>query len=360
MLFLEQALKQTLDLKRSLRILDLCAAPGGKSTHIQSLISKDSLLVSNETIKSRVPVLQDNIIKWGAENVVITNNDAADFSSVENFFDAIIIDAPCSGSGLFRRDPDAIDEWSEQNVRLCSGRQKRIIGDVWPALKKDGVIIYSTCSYSMEEDEEIVSWMMESLDAKYLPLSMNTDWNIVDTGKGYRFWPDKIKGEGFFIAALRKTDGDARSEIKTKNQEFISKKEITLLQSWLNIEGKEFIRLKDPIYAIPNDRTDEIFYLQKLLKVVNPGLRVGELIRDKLVPDHALAMSRIVSEDIAKHELDHENAIKYLQRKDISIDSPKGWQIVTYKGHALGWVNVLANRVNNYYPKEMRILKERK
>lgn len=150
-MFLEQALKQTVDLSQSIKVLDLCASPGGKSTHIQSLISKDSLLVSNDVIRSRANVLKDNIIKWGCENVVVTNNDPKDFSKLENYFDMIVVDAPCSGSGLFRRDPVAIDEWSENNVQLCSQRQQRILADVWPALKKDGILIYSTCSYSKKK-----------------------------------------------------------------------------------------------------------------------------------------------------------------------------------------------------------------
>ena len=157
-MFLEQALRQTADLSSSLKILDLCAAPGGKSTHIQSFISQDSLLVSNDVIRSRANVLKDNIIKWGCKNVVVSNNDPKDFTKLENYFDVIVVDAPCSGSGLFRRDPEAIDEWSENNVQLCSQRQQRILADIWPALKQDGILIYSTCSYSAEEDEEICKW----------------------------------------------------------------------------------------------------------------------------------------------------------------------------------------------------------
>ncbi|HEY6063723.1 MAG TPA: RsmB/NOP family class I SAM-dependent RNA methyltransferase, partial [Chitinophagaceae bacterium] len=152
-MFLEQALRQTVDLSKPVKVLDLCAAPGGKSTHIQSLISKESLLVSNEVIRSRVNILKDNIIKWGCENVVVTNNDPKDFGRLKYYFDVIVVDAPCSGSGLFRRDANAINEWSKNSVQLCSQRQQRILADVWPALKKDGILIYSTCSYSKEEDE---------------------------------------------------------------------------------------------------------------------------------------------------------------------------------------------------------------
>jgi len=146
-MFLEEALKQTVDLSQPLKVLDLAAAPGGKSTHIQSLISKDSLLVSNDVIRSRSKILKDNTIKWGGDNVVVTNNDPKDFARLENYFDVIVVDAPCSGSGLIRRDPEALGEWSENNVQLCSQRQRRILADVWPSLKKEGVLIYSTCSY---------------------------------------------------------------------------------------------------------------------------------------------------------------------------------------------------------------------
>jgi 16S rRNA C967 or C1407 C5-methylase (RsmB/RsmF family) len=168
-MFLEQALKQTADLSQPLKVLDLSAAPGGKSTHIQSLINENSLLVSNEVIRSRANILKDNIIKWGSANVIVTNNDPRDFAQLEGFFDVIVIDAPCSGSGLFRRDPEAIEEWSENNVQLCSQRQQRIIMDVWPALKKDGILIYSTCSYSKDEDEDIANWILSELPIAHCP-----------------------------------------------------------------------------------------------------------------------------------------------------------------------------------------------
>src|SRR6187549_341233 len=204
-MFLEQALKQTIDLSQPLKILDLCAAPGGKSTHILSLISKESLLVSNEVIRSRANILTDNIVKWGCSNVIVTNNDPRDFQRLENYFDVIVVDAPCSGSGLFRRDPEAIEEWSEQNVALCSQRQQRILADILPALKNGGVLIYSTCSYSRQEDELICDWLRNELIINNEELIISHDWNIVKSDAGYRFWPDKLKGEGFFIACFRKS-----------------------------------------------------------------------------------------------------------------------------------------------------------
>ena len=209
-MFLEEALKQTVDLSQPIKILDLCAAPGGKSTLIQSVINNESLLVSNEVIKTRVNILSENITKWGAANVIVTNNDAKDFQRLPNYFDVIVVDAPCSGSGLFRKDREAISEWSEQNVHLCSQRQQRILADVLPALKEDGVLIYSTCSYSEEEDEQIADWLVEEFKVQSLKFKVEEEWGIVETqsskqnASGYRFYPDKVKGEGFFIAVFKK------------------------------------------------------------------------------------------------------------------------------------------------------------
>ncbi|MCR6722026.1 MAG: RsmB/NOP family class I SAM-dependent RNA methyltransferase [Chitinophagaceae bacterium] len=196
-MLLEQALKQHLDLNADLRVLDLCAAPGGKSTHIQSIISPNSLLVSNEVIRSRATVLRDNVLKWGSSNVVVLNNDPAHFQKLPAFFDAMVVDAPCSGSGLFRRDPDAFNEWSPEQVSFCAQRQKRILADVLPALRENGLLIYSTCSYSLEEDELLLEWLMNEYDLESLPLQLEENWQIVEVKSGnaygYRCWPHLLK-----------------------------------------------------------------------------------------------------------------------------------------------------------------------
>jgi 16S rRNA C967 or C1407 C5-methylase (RsmB/RsmF family)/NOL1/NOP2/fmu family ribosome biogenesis protein len=359
-MFLEQALKQTTDLSQPLKVLDLSAAPGGKSTHIQSLISKESLLVSNDVIRSRANILKDNIIKWGSSNVVVTNNDPRDFAQLGNYFDIIVVDAPCSGSGLFRRDPEAIEEWSENNVELCSQRQQRILADVWPALKDGGVLIYSTCSYSKEEDEDIANWILQQLPTAHSPLLTNSDWGITETDHGYRFWPDKVKGEGFFIACFRKQGEGGGFSAKIKRQpDIATRKEIEAIQPWMQTEGYKFIKHESTVYAWPEALAADFSLLLERLRVIYSGTRAGELMRDKLVPDHALAMSPLVAPAIGRIELDPDQAIAYLQRKDLSLNGTgKGWQLVTYQTRVLGWVNVLVNRVNNYYPKEMRILKD--
>ena len=362
-MFLEQALKQTTDLSQPLKILDLSAAPGGKSTHIQSLMDKDSLLVSNEVIRSRATVLKDNIIKWGCGNVMVTNNDPKDFSRLEGYFDVIVVDAPCSGSGLFRRDPEAIGEWSLNNVQLCSQRQQRILADVWPALKEGGILIYSTCSYSATEDEDITNWLLREFPASFSPVPIETDlteWGIVASGNGYRFWPDKVKGEGFFIACFRKTGDTSSVQLRIKNRpEQATKKETAIISHWVKEEDLVFIKHENTVYAWPAHLADDFSFLLNQLRVVYSGTIIGELVRDKLVPHHALAMSTISNEGLVRTELDEINAIRYLQRKEMTIAIQQtGWQIVTFRGHALGWINALPNRINNYYPKELRILKD--
>lgn len=359
-MFLEQALQQTVDLSKSLKILDLCAAPGGKSTHIQSMITKDSLLVSNEVIKGRSHILKDNILKWGSENVVVTNNDPKNFSKLENYFDVIIVDAPCSGSGLFRRDKEAIEEWSLNNVQLCSQRQQRIIADVWPALKNDGVFIFCTCSYSKEEDEDISAWVLQTFSSENIQLSMDDSWNIIRSSPGYRFWPDKLKGEGFYIHCFRKKDGDNRSIRKTKfKPEFLSKKETELVKHWVNTDQKQFIRKGKTIYAVSEKSIQDFTIMLENLNVIYMGVGIGETIRDKLIPEHALAMSSLLNGNVLANELNYDDAIRYLQKKDLQIDnSETGWQLVTCNSHNLGWINVLPNRINNYYPNSLRILKE--
>jgi 16S rRNA C967 or C1407 C5-methylase (RsmB/RsmF family)/NOL1/NOP2/fmu family ribosome biogenesis protein len=363
-MFLEQALVQLVDLSKPLKVLDLCASPGGKSTHLQSLLSADSLLVSNEVIKPRSIVLTDNIIKWGCSNVMVTNNDPKAFQKLPGYFDVMVVDAPCSGSGLFRKDKEAIDEWSLNNVELCSQRQQRILADALPALKEGGLLVYSTCSYSVEEDEAIMDWLVEEMEMENISLQ-NISEGIVVTSSGrsssvgYRFYPDKIRGEGFFLSCFRKTTAADTPRLKLAKPEAVSAKEKKIVEEWMNGEGQEAIRFRNNIVAIPKNLLPDFLLLQPALNLQYAGTAVGEIFKEKLVPQHALAQSGLLSENVKTAELSYEDAIRYLQRQEFSFDSQSiGWQVVRYSGKALGWINALKNRVNNYYPKEIRILKQ--
>lgn len=367
-MFLEEALKQTVDLTKPLKVLDLCAAPGGKSTLIQSVISKESLLVSNEVIKTRVNILAENITKWGAVNVIVTNNDPKDFQRLQNYFDVIIVDAPCSGSGLFRKDADAIDEWSENNVALCAQRQQRILGDVFSSLKPGGILIYSTCSYSQQEDEEIGDWLGDELKGESVQLKVEESWGIVETVSerkgsfGYRFYPDKVKGEGFFIAAFKK-HGEVEKEVqrpksKLKSKQALTDKEIETLKPYLvNTGDYFFIKQNNEVIVMPSHLQDDLTVIQSALYIKKAGVRSGTIIRDELIPAHELAVSNIIHPAVPKIEADTETALQYLRKADIKIEPGiKGWVLLMHQQLPLGWIKVLPNRINNYYPKDWRIL----
>jgi len=363
-MFLEQALKQLVDLSQPLKVLDLCAAPGGKSTHIQSLISSESLLVSNEVIKSRTNILADNIIKWGCENVIVTNNDPSAFKKLTGYFDVIVVDAPCSGSGLFRRDEEAINEWSLNNVALCCQRQQRILADVVPALKEGGLLIYSTCSYSKEEDEDIEDWLGSELKMKNEKLSLEEEWGIVETvsekasSVGYRFFPDKVKGEGFFISCFKKTADEDEVRVKPSKVGFAPVKDKPLLQPFLK-EERAFIKDRDAYFSLTDTTLNEYQLLRSVLNIQYKGIELGQIMKNKLVPAHALALSTLISDYVTRTELTYEEAVLYLQRQELKLETKTmGWQLVTFQNKPLGWINALPNRINNYYPKELRILKQ--
>ncbi|HJW16829.1 MAG TPA: hypothetical protein VJ499_06905, partial [Flavisolibacter sp.] len=364
-MFLEQAMGQLTDMSQPLKVLDLSAAPGGKTTHLLSMLSEESLLVSNEVIRTRCNILIDNVIKWGKSNALVTNNDPAAFKRLPGFFDVIVVDAPCSGSGLFRKDPGAIAEWSLNNVALCSQRQQRILADVLPALKENGLLIYSTCSYSEAEDESIADWLVTELDMKNERLRLKEEWSIVESVSpdhgsfGYRFYPDKVKGEGFFISCFRKITDEKEAGGKLPRVETASLKEKQILKAWLKSDSVEILKDHDTFRALPAIFINDFTRLRANLNIQYTGTELGQIMKERLVPHHALALSSLLSPDVATTSLDYTEAIKYLQRQDLAtIPESKGWQTVSYQNHPLGWINALANRINNYYPKEMRILKQ--
>jgi 16S rRNA C967 or C1407 C5-methylase (RsmB/RsmF family)/NOL1/NOP2/fmu family ribosome biogenesis protein len=369
---LEQVVRQTADLSRPLRVLDLCAAPGGKSTLLQSLLPAGSLLVSNEVIRSRSNILQENMVKWGGANVVVTSNDPHDLGRLENYFDVIVVDAPCSGSGLFRREPEAVKEWSADNVLLCAQRQQRILADIWPALRQDGLLIYSTCSYSREENEDILDWMVEDMGVTGCRLQVAPEWNIVETAGrlgayGYRFYPDKVRGEGLFVACLCKTGGGAFAASRKKGAvdrqkgqvERLSRKDEERLKGWVRADqGLAYFYHGGLIHAIPEALMPEILVLQSACYLKRAGVPLGKLSVKEFIPEHDLAMSTLIHSDLPAMPLTLEKAISYLRKDELAVETDhRGWMLVRYAELNLGWMKVLSGRINNYYPKEWRILR---
>jgi len=362
-MFLEQAFTQTVDPHKALNVLDLCAAPGGKSTHLLSLMNQDSLLVSNEVIQSRASVLAENIQKWGYCNVVTTNNDPRDFRRLEGFFDVVVVDAPCSGEGLFRKDANALKEWSEDNVALCSQRQQRILNDIWPSLKAGGILIYSTCTYNESENEQNLKWLKDEFQAESIALKVKDEWGIVEVEqnsmKGYRFFPHRVQGEGFFISVVRKVNDQSETRLHTKNTFAEATTSVkSRLSEWiLQPEEKKIINRNERFQFFPRNKTQEIEFLAKTLHLLSAGTYMATAKHEKLIPEHALALSIALNTgQFPSIPLEKSDALQYLRKNALTfVPEKKGFGLITYKNIPLGWVNVLDNRMNNLYPSEWRI-----
>ena len=360
-MFLWQVLESVVDKTQHQRVLDLCAAPGGKSTLLSSFFDT-GLVVSNEVIKSRAGILQENVTKWGDENVIVTNNDSRDFAGLKGFFDVIVADVPCSGSGLFRKDPSAIEEWSEDNVQLCCQRQQRILADIIPCLNENGILIYSTCSYSKEEDEDILDWIVDSFHLQPLRLNVPEAWNIVESGTansgatGYRFFPDKTKGEGFFIAAFRQVNEVRHSRTKGAAIPMASAKEKEMLSAFFQSDSSVLFKHHETFHLFPSTYFEALKTLSNTLYIKQAGIATGSFKGKSFVPQHALALSN-VQHHFPTVELTREEALSYLRKQDIQVSAEQGWCLVAHEGLGLGWIKNLPNRTNNYYPSEWRVLK---
>jgi len=356
-MFLEEVWKQLNIGNQPLKVLDLCAAPGGKSTHLLSLIGPDSLLVTNEIIPNRNKILQQNIIKWGNANCIITQNKPEDFAGLQNYFDVILIDAPCSGEGLFRKDKYAIGEWSEKNVTMCSARQKEIVTHAAACLKPGGFLIYSTCTYEPIENDENIIWMQQlglqsrSIDVADFP-------GVTKTQYGCQFYPHRIKGEGFYIAALKKEGAGY-----TYNAAPLSNKKLPALSSALqdHIQQPEnFTELNKNnfIFAMPLWMMNDFAILEKRLYIRNAGILTGSIKGRDFLPAHDLALSNHIRKDLPGVQLSLEEAITYLRCETPKINSDlRGWCPAQYQGLNLGWMKLMPGRLNNYFPKDWRILK---
>lgn len=362
--FLWEALSQIIDKNIEAKVLDLCAAPGGKTTLLAAYFQK-GLIVANEVIKSRANILMENITKWGTGNIIVTNNDPSHFSRIPGFFDMALIDAPCSGSGLFRKDNNAISEWSQENVLLCSRRQQRILADMYPSIKEGGLIIYSTCSYSPQEDEDNLDWLMHNFQLENIHLQIQPDWGITTIESkeykalGYKFYPDKVRSEGFFIAIFKKKDATGSGSFSANNFTLANKDELTEIQHWATSENKAFIKQNSYFLAIDEKWLNDMGVLQKNLYLKKAGITIGEIKKKGLVPSHDLAVSIIFNKKINKISLDKAQSLQYLKRKDFEIDNiSKGWCLAVFENLTLGWIKILPDRLNNYYPTEWRILKD--
>ncbi|MDR1602657.1 MAG: rRNA cytosine-C5-methyltransferase [Tannerella sp.] len=358
-MFLEQVVRQYVSSPAV--CLDLCAAPGGKSTHLLSLLPENSVLVSNEVIRSRCAVLTENILKWGAANVLVTNSDSEEVGRLTHLFDLIVADMPCSGEGMFRKDVHSRGEWSVARVGLCADRQRRIVHDVWDALRPGGLFVYSTCTFNREENEDNIRYITETFHAEALPLSVDAGWNVCCADDGhpaYRFFPHRTKGEGFFLAVLRKADAPPR-RISVKTRYNRRQKPPAQICEWLRRpEMFRFETCRGVVHAIPEHASDIFGTVSERMRLFSAGIPAGQVKGKDVIPAHALALSTELHPDaFPAAEQTWDEAVRYLQREMPALreDVPKGLYTVTCRHLPLGFARNIGSRVNNLYPQEWRI-----
>ena len=357
-MFITHAIRHLLH--EPVRYLDLCAAPGGKTTAAMQALPQGSLVVANEIVPPRARVLADNVIRWGNPRCVVTSNAPAHLGKMARFFDVIATDVPCSGEGMMRKDDEAVAQWSPALVEQCAQRQREILTDVWPALRPGGLLIYSTCTYNRQENEEIADFIVNELGATSLEVPIEPSWNIHSAigsdCHGYRFMPHRVDGEGLFMAVFRKDGGSQRQDINIKKK---TPKKCDEMGKNLLAHPDEYVvdQQGDLSIAVPMDVSREVAALRASLTVLHAGVELATMMGRKTVPHHALAMSSARSGDaFPVCEVDYPTALRYLRGESITVDAPRGYVLIAHLGAVLGFANNLGNRANNIYPKSQRIL----
>lgn len=356
---------------RGLRVLDMCAAPGGKSTHYASLVGERGLVVANEINRSRASVLADNARKWGTANMVITCNDSSRVAQLEEWFDVVAVDAPCSGEGMFRKSEEACEQWSEGNVAMCAERQWEIVQNAFQALRPGGVLLYSTCTFNRTEDEGVVGRLIEEYGDELVEapkIAVDETWGVVVGREGvfqtFRFFPHKVSGEGMFMAvAIKSGEISSRRKIRGKGKVVmrVDKRVSEELGRWVaHPEEFAFFQAGEMLYGCRKEHIDDIEMLSGVLSVIYSGVAMGQIFKGKLKPDAALALYADVNHQAVEcREVDLATALQFLSKQDLPAEIfAEGVNMVIYDGHPLGFVKRVGARVNNMYPNSLRILKQ--
>ena len=365
-----------LSVEPGMRVLDLCAAPGGKSTQLASYLGQQGLLVSNEINNSRCRILSSNIERLGVRNAVVTNEDSFKLAEkFQSFFHAILVDAPCSGEGMFRKNPEAVNEWSPNQVLVCAKRQSEILENAAQMLMPGGSLVYSTCTFSREENEDVIiqflsahsDFILEEKDAPWFETS------LLNEAGAYRLWPHKLKGEGHFVAVLRKagsinlSEEDSLVSRKKKSKTFLTKEKLKYFQEFLEqtmsdevanwIEPERMVEFGEQLYLLPKGCPD-----LSGIHVVRAGLHLGEFKKNRFEPSHALAIT--LSIDDVKNYIDltieDDRAYSYFMGESIFVNNEdklqgkKGWCLVCIDGYSAGWGKIAGGTIKNHYPKGLR------
>jgi 16S rRNA C967 or C1407 C5-methylase (RsmB/RsmF family)/NOL1/NOP2/fmu family ribosome biogenesis protein len=394
-MFLEQVMRQCAGEMHNPLVLDLCGAPGGKSTHLSSLFPHGTI-VANEVIRDRASILAENVTKWGTGNVVVTSGDPSSFSALDSLFDIMVVDAPCSGEGMFRNRLVA-EQWSVENTVLCSERQRRILMDAWPALRRNGLLVYSTCTFNPAENEENLAWLSDNNQVETVQLQTRPEWGIEEINyrgiKGYAFYPGKARGEGFFISVLRKLGGQegsdaaemrtdyqipGRKEKRDSESRRMTQRKVSgggisssgtrlkgvsgrpqvskVAERWISGDHLSPVMIKEFI-ILPAAPPPLLSLLRRRLNVVKSGTMLGEIKGKDIVPSHELALySNLNHNSFPSLELTEDEALNYLRRNPLPFrGGEKGWNLAMFDGSAIGWIKNIGSRYNNYYPVNWRI-----
>ena len=366
---LEQALGK--EMPEGMRLLDMCAAPGGKSTLYSTIVGTRGVVVANEVIRARALTLADNITRWGVGNTVVTSNDPSHFaSSLTEWFDVVAVDAPCSGEGMFRKSEEARTNWSLDNVKLCATRQRRIMADAWASLREGGIFIYSTCTFNRAENEANMEWLAEEFECEHIDIECPEEWNIVRTKAGeaecFHFYPHRTEGEGLFAAIVRKGgEGTShRKSPKARKNPFgeVDKKVAREIAGYLSGDMEfRFATIGESIYAYPAPLWNDMRTVSEQMSVLFSGVKVGEMFGKKFRPDHSLALSAWINKEaFATAELSEGDMLRFFRREELSCvgDLHEGLNLLLYEGQPIGFTKRIGARTNSLLPKELRILSQ--
>lgn len=366
-MFISHVLRHVATADAPLAYLDLCAAPGGKTTAAIDALPDGSLVVANEIDGRRAQILRENVVKWGYQHCVVTNSDAAHLGKVDAAFDIVAADMPCSGEGMFRKDDEAVEQWSPSLVGQCAARQREIASDIWRALKPGGIFIYSTCTFNRAENEDMVDFIINELGASPVDIPVEPSWKIhpgIDTPYPcYRFMPHLTRGEGLFMAVMRKDDAGGSADVKAKSKERSKAKrqppKAPALPQWLiDSDSYAAVACDDAVFAIGKQHLPLVERIARAAKTLLSGVHVATVKGRDLVPTQALAESVALRQDaFSRVDVDYPTAVAYLRGEAVTMpaDAPRGFVAVCFRGHPLGFVKNLGNRANNLYPKEWRI-----
>jgi 16S rRNA C967 or C1407 C5-methylase (RsmB/RsmF family)/NOL1/NOP2/fmu family ribosome biogenesis protein len=365
-MLLWHTLSHLLGSKKDVKVLDLCAAPGGKSTLILSWLNGEGFLVANEVIGKRARVLEENIDKWGFSNRMITNSDPDKFEQLGELFDVVVVDAPCSGEGMFRKEEDALTMWSTDNVQHCHLRQNRILEQAMACLKPGGYLIYSTCTYNETENEGSLASVARKFDAESVDLCIPEEWKIVkslrDGITGYRCFPNLVRSEGFFTGVLKKNESNntlhsgVRKTAKSRKEDLKIK---AIVAPWLqNADSSFFTEHREEVIFFPARYAEFALSITATLHVLSLGTNAGKVIRNELIPSHSLALSVDLNDQNQQvFEMKSEQALAYLKKDTFSVETKlQGLVLCNYLGVHCGWGKVIRGKMKNLYPVHLRII----